>query len=258
MKEKSRVQTLLWLLFPLWLVIAVSRFYLSYQSHHNPTYLPMILSVSAGLVLSFLYFCTRKKAVGRIGVAAAFLSVLGVFIGKSVSPTDMHSIANSSLIVRIPGIYRLLHKLIQVFTDKGNWVAELAYAFALFVLPGLFLLVFYLRTGRCKKVIDLEAAKQNAMEKRQTQLAQRRQTSARASVAPARQTRPVPTPKAPARPMTLAEMKAAKAAKASAPAAQSPREQAMEKLKKLQSLHNSGILSEEEFTAKKAEILKTL
>lgn len=174
-KEKSKLRTLLWLIFPLGLLIGCIRF--GAFDMHIPNGMPFstmverslsdwgltIAVLTVSLALSIAYFFSRKKAVGIIAVIVAFLGVMGVVVGeiRVPSPSEMRQLVDASWIFSIPGIRNVMLGLISLFDTRsqilGRYIWEWVYTGAIYALPALFVLVFYLRTKRCVKRATVEA-----------------------------------------------------------------------------------------------------
>ncbi len=226
MKERSKLRTLLWLIFPWALMTGLYGYAVYGRTYTNWQYNALVLAVA--ILFAWLYFFARKKA---LGVIATILSFGGLaFVWENYIPTkfDMEYFIQYSPVFSIPGIRHVMQAAVRFFDGLtmeilGFGVNDWVYAGAVYVLPGIFVLIFCLRTKKCFKLVDVEAKRaareQKAIERRQAAL--RNQTYV---------TKSVPTGS----------------------------RQAMEKLKKLNSLRQLGALTDEEYQQKKAEVLPRL
>ncbi len=216
MKEKSKLRTLLWLIFPLGLLLGCMGY--NYLGRWGVS----IIVLAASLILSLIYFLSRRKAVGIIAVIIAFLGIVaGLMYGLAPNAENMNRLIWNSLIFSLPIIAQVMELLVTVFSKinyeiAGRYIWEWAFAGAVYVLPALFVLVFYLRTKKCFKLVDVEAKRAARQQKR----------------------------------MSNVQMDAVQTQSAATQG-----RQGLEQLKKLGELHKKDVLTDEEFQQKKTEIL---
>ncbi len=215
MKEKSKLRTLLWLIFPLGLLLGCM------GDRNSARWSITIIILGVSLILSLIYFLSRKKAVGISAVIIAFLGIAAVFANNVPDEQTMYGLIWNSLIFSLPIIAQGMRLLVTAFSKisyeiAGRYIWEWAFAGAVYVLPALFVMAFYLRTKKCFKLIDVEAKRAARQQQR----------------------------------MSNVQMDAVQTQSAATQG-----RQGLEQLKKLGELHRMGALTDEEFQQKKTEIL---
>ncbi len=161
MIEKSRRKTLLWLIWPVLALLLMNSFEdaLNRSGTWSISWQVTMVPLAIALLSALIYHASRKRAFGIIAIVLCAVSMLTVLYTYNFRLQKLIDAYNR---IRdygpLPGLLRLMKEGLS-FSVLGFAFGELLFAGMMYALPLLCMILFFVRTKKCVKLVEKKPAR---------------------------------------------------------------------------------------------------